>query len=106
MEQAYIEEMARTQIRTDRATPEHIRKVHDALSPAQQARYETKVRECLHSACPHHQHHDGLEGKMTLILCPYLHPFGPYRGGIRYGGDHDYGVFLPQNTPRRGAAGA
>jgi len=59
-ELALLETMGRTQVRTDVMTLEHIRRVHQVLTPAQQATYERHVSACLATACPHRLHHGSM----------------------------------------------
>ena len=50
---AMVEEMCRAQAESEKATLEHIQKVHELLTPEQQKRYEELVTSCVCSSCSH-----------------------------------------------------
>lgn len=52
-----VEEMCRAQAESEKATLEHIQKVHELLTPEQQKRYEELVTSCVCSSCSHQPRH-------------------------------------------------
>jgi Spy/CpxP family protein refolding chaperone len=52
-----VETMCGAQAEAERATLDHIRKVHQLLTPDQQKRYEELVVGCVCPTCPHHPPH-------------------------------------------------
>jgi Spy/CpxP family protein refolding chaperone len=55
---AMVEEMCKAQAVSEKATLEHIQKVHQLLTPEQQKRYEELVTSCVCSSCEHQPGHE------------------------------------------------
>ena len=47
-----VETMCKARLESDLATVQHIRKVHDVLTPEQQKKYEELVSACVCGSCP------------------------------------------------------
>jgi hypothetical protein len=57
--EAAVESMCKAQAASDRATLEHIRRVHHLLTPEQRERYERLVTGCVCAECPNRYQHSG-----------------------------------------------
>jgi len=55
---AMVEKMCRAQAESEKATLEHIQKVHQLLTPEQQKQYEELVTSCVCTACAHQPRHE------------------------------------------------